>query len=86
MEKDKYTLKREARAKDYTNVEIKYKESLLFLCNEEVDDTIEIIGLINRGELNWDLVFYIDKLKGLVVRRHELVSEIAELKGEDIYI
>ena len=86
MEQDKFTLKYEARKKDYTNIEIKYQESLLFLCNEEIDDEIEILGLINKGELNWDMRFHIDKLKRLVDRRYELVREIGELKGEDIYI
>ena len=78
----KYGNKRKAREKDRLNIEIKYKEGLLFLKNEEVDEYMEICNLVHEGELNYPLHQGIRMLGVLVRERDELVEEIRDLKRE----
>lgn len=76
----KYGKKREAREKDRLNIELKYKEGLLFLKNEEVDEWMDICKLVHEGELTFDLHLAITNLGKTVRERDGLVEEIEELR------
>ena len=86
----RYGAKRATREKDYLNVELKYKESLLFLVNEEIDEFVEIIDLVRKGELVYNLQLAAVHLQQAALKRDNLVDDIRELKGklndEDGYI
>lgn len=86
----RYGAKRATREKDYLNVELKYKESLLFLVNEEIDEFVEIIDLVRKGELVYNLQLAAVHLQQAALKRDNLVDDIRELKGklndEDEYI
>ena len=79
----KYGKKRETREKDRLNIELKYKEGLLFLKNEEVDEWMEICKLIHDGEeLTYSLNRAIMNLGQVVRERDALIDEINDLERE----
>lgn len=87
---EKYGKKREAREKDRLNIELKYKQGLLFLRNEEVDEWLDICRGIHDGELVYDFHLATVNLGKVVRFRDELLEDIKELErklnGEDEYI
>ena len=78
----KYGKKRAARKKDKLNIKLKYKQDLLFLKNEEVDEWMEICKEVHEGELNFSLNIATMSLGKTVRERDVLVEEITELERE----
>lgn len=71
---------RAKRKEDRLNVELKYKEDLLILQNEDVDEWIEICNKIHDGEINYELKQAVMNLGKVVRERDILLEEIKELK------
>lgn len=73
---------RRKRATDRNKVELKFKEDLLFLKNEEVDEWLEICNRIHEGELDYKMENAIMNLGRYVKERDALLEEVEDLKVE----
>lgn len=78
----KYGKKREAREKDRLNIELKYKQGLLFLKNEEVDEWMDICKEVHDGELVYDFHLATVNLGKAIRFRDELLEDIKELERD----